>query len=258
MPANTSVTPGWYPDGSGSQRYWDGSAWTDHTAVLPATAAHGGAAAGAAAATRVPSRKRRHATTAGVGVLGLILGLVFGNAGDGGTATELAETQAELTTTTTELEEQSALLVTAQEERDTAEGRVIELELAAADGAEAAQATADLEVAQTTRTQELDTRETDLAAREAAVGTRETEVGTREVDVTTREETVTTREASVPAQRQAAAPAAPAPAAVAPAPSNVYFKNCDAARAAGAAPVRVGDPGYGTHLDRDRDGVGCE
>ncbi|MDO7836972.1 excalibur calcium-binding domain-containing protein [Sphingobium sp. HBC34] len=36
------------------------------------------------------------------------------------------------------------------------------------------------------------------------------------------------------------------------------FANCTAARAAGAAPVRVGDPGYGRHLDRDGDGVGCE
>jgi len=36
------------------------------------------------------------------------------------------------------------------------------------------------------------------------------------------------------------------------------FKNCDEARAAGAAPVRRGDPGYGAHLDRDNDGVGCE
>nr|WP_100207003.1 excalibur calcium-binding domain-containing protein [Sphingobium yanoikuyae] len=36
------------------------------------------------------------------------------------------------------------------------------------------------------------------------------------------------------------------------------FPNCSAARAAGAAPVRVGDPGYGRHLDRDGDGVGCE
>ncbi len=36
------------------------------------------------------------------------------------------------------------------------------------------------------------------------------------------------------------------------------FVNCDAARAAGAAPVRRGDPGYGQHLDRDNDGVGCE
>jgi hypothetical protein len=36
------------------------------------------------------------------------------------------------------------------------------------------------------------------------------------------------------------------------------FRNCSAARAAGAAPVRRGDPGYGFHLDRDGDGVGCE
>lgn len=36
------------------------------------------------------------------------------------------------------------------------------------------------------------------------------------------------------------------------------FRNCDEARAAGAAPVRRGDPGYGPHLDRDNDGIGCE
>lgn len=36
------------------------------------------------------------------------------------------------------------------------------------------------------------------------------------------------------------------------------YRNCDEARAAGAAPVRRGDPGYGPHLDRDDDGVGCE
>lgn len=36
------------------------------------------------------------------------------------------------------------------------------------------------------------------------------------------------------------------------------FANCSAARAAGAAPIRVGSPGYGRHLDRDGDGVGCE
>ena len=36
------------------------------------------------------------------------------------------------------------------------------------------------------------------------------------------------------------------------------FRNCAEARAAGAAPVRRGQPGYGTHLDRDGDGVGCE
>lgn len=36
------------------------------------------------------------------------------------------------------------------------------------------------------------------------------------------------------------------------------FANCAAVRAAGAAPVRRGEPGYGPHLDRDRYGVGCE
>lgn len=38
----------------------------------------------------------------------------------------------------------------------------------------------------------------------------------------------------------------------------IYFRNCDAVWAACAAPIRRGDPGYGGHLDRDGDGVGCE
>ena len=42
------------------------------------------------------------------------------------------------------------------------------------------------------------------------------------------------------------------------APGNRPFRNCAVARAHGAAPVRRGDPGYGPHLDRDNDGVGCE
>ena len=36
------------------------------------------------------------------------------------------------------------------------------------------------------------------------------------------------------------------------------FANCTEARAAGAAPVRRQDPGYGPHLDGDNDGIGCE
>ena len=40
--------------------------------------------------------------------------------------------------------------------------------------------------------------------------------------------------------------------------SSAYFENCTAAREAGAAPVRSGDPGYGSHLDRDGDGIACE
>jgi len=40
--------------------------------------------------------------------------------------------------------------------------------------------------------------------------------------------------------------------------SDEPFANCTAARAAGAAPVRRGQPGYGPHLDRDNNGIGCE
>lgn len=47
-------------------------------------------------------------------------------------------------------------------------------------------------------------------------------------------------------------------AAPAPRASGQAYANCTAARAAGAAPVRRGEPGYGRHLDRDGDGVGCE
>ena len=36
------------------------------------------------------------------------------------------------------------------------------------------------------------------------------------------------------------------------------FRNCDAARAAGAAPMRWGQPGYAPHLDADGDGIACE
>lgn len=40
--------------------------------------------------------------------------------------------------------------------------------------------------------------------------------------------------------------------------TSASYKNCDAVRAAGVAPIRSGQPGYGRHLDRDGDGVGCE
>ncbi|MCZ9884553.1 excalibur calcium-binding domain-containing protein [Arthrobacter sp. B2a2-09] len=41
-------------------------------------------------------------------------------------------------------------------------------------------------------------------------------------------------------------------------PSSVYYANCTAARAAGAAPIYRGQPGYRPALDRDNDGIACE
>lgn len=39
---------------------------------------------------------------------------------------------------------------------------------------------------------------------------------------------------------------------------DVYYDNCSEARAAGEAPIRRGDPGYGPHLDGDDDGIACD
>lgn len=38
----------------------------------------------------------------------------------------------------------------------------------------------------------------------------------------------------------------------------VYFRNCNEARAAGAAPLHRGQPGYREGMDGDRDGIACE
>jgi uncharacterized membrane-anchored protein YhcB (DUF1043 family) len=95
---------------------------------------------------------------------------------------------------------------------------------------------------------ELEQHKADLQQRRAEVEVRAKEVYAREKAVRA-------------AEGQASEPAydpAPAPAPVAEAPVSAYYQNCDAVRAAGAAPIRVGDPGYGGHLDRDGDGVGCE
>jgi len=38
----------------------------------------------------------------------------------------------------------------------------------------------------------------------------------------------------------------------------IYYPNCAAARAAGAAPMIAGHPGYRPELDADGDGIACE
>jgi septal ring factor EnvC (AmiA/AmiB activator) len=79
----------------------------------------------------------------------------------------------------------------------------------------------------------------------------------RLAEVEEREQAVAAAEAQLVAVAPPAAEPAPAPPAPAP-PATAYYDNCTAARNAGAAPVRVGDPGYGPHLDRDGDGIACE
>jgi endonuclease YncB( thermonuclease family) len=43
-----------------------------------------------------------------------------------------------------------------------------------------------------------------------------------------------------------------------PSGESVYYANCAAARAAGAAPLHRGQPGYRAPLDGDHDGIACE
>lgn len=60
------------------------------------------------------------------------------------------------------------------------------------------------------------------------------------------------------ADRIAAELAAPPIQPLVEAPSSVYYQNCTAARAAGAAPLYAGQPGYRLKMDSDGDGVACE
>jgi Protein of unknown function (DUF1524)/Excalibur calcium-binding domain len=51
---------------------------------------------------------------------------------------------------------------------------------------------------------------------------------------------------------------ADATAQAAPAPTGTAYVDCDAVRAAGAAPIRRGEPGWSDAFDGDGDGIGCE
>jgi Excalibur calcium-binding domain/Protein of unknown function (DUF1524) len=63
--------------------------------------------------------------------------------------------------------------------------------------------------------------------------------------------------AALPAGSTVSNPPAVQPVPAPPAGA-VYYANCTAVRAAGAAPIHRGDPGYASKLDRDGDGIGCE
>lgn len=59
-------------------------------------------------------------------------------------------------------------------------------------------------------------------------------------------------------QPTSATTTAPAPIQPLVGGTGPVFENCDQARAAGATPLRTGDPGYREGLDGDGDGLACE
>lgn len=71
--------------------------------------------------------------------------------------------------------------------------------------------------------------------------------------------TATATPAPAPTPTQTPVPTQPpAPPAAVPPKADVYFADCEAAWAGGAAPLHRGDAGYRAGLDSDNDGTACE
>lgn len=215
---------GWYDDVTvpGQERFWDGEAWTEQ--VKP----------------KAQQRRRRTVRlpfVIAIGVGALLMGVAIGGAGGDPTTSDeylaVAEELVVAEDASADLARESAAL---KRELESLAEEVSEL-------AEQQEAVLAAEAA--------------MVERETAANDREGALQQRETDVQNRETAVQARETAPSTSRQSAPAPVQQPAAPAPAPA-VSYANCTAARDAGAAPVRSGDPGYGRHLDRDGDGVGCE
>jgi hypothetical protein len=175
-----------------------------------------------------------------VGVGGLVLGLLMGSMSDPTESAEYRALEDELATVQQVADDE-------QGRADDAEKRVDVLTKEVASGEEAVAAAQAATVAAQAATDAAAAKEVELVAKEADIVAREGAVASVEAAQAAR------AAAPVPAAPKQAAPAAPS------APTRTGgFANCTEARAAGAAPVRRGDAGYSSKLDRDGDGIGCE
>lgn len=226
-----TMPAGWYPapHADNELRYWNGATW------------------GAKRPRKQTSRRRAALFTVGALLIGLLIG--------GGVASVAsAASAATLDSQITELEAQRVAHVTAADE---AAGERSELagKLATAKNevARLKSTVRELEAQVSDQSAKLRTQAAELKSQKTKLKKQQAELDARQSELDARQTRITELEAAA----TPAAPVAVPPAVEAP-PANVYFKNCSAARAAGASPVHAGDPGYGPHLDRDGDGVGCE
>lgn len=226
---NESSLPeaGWYPaaHAGGQSRYWNGTAWAED-----APRDSDGSAAAPSFWKRTMSRKAGVITAASALVVGLALG---GGVGGSNAQNEIGSLQDQVSS----LEGDVGEAQTVARETDTA----------------LVEARADLDDALA----KLAKVTGDLTAVTAQVTEMQTAATASQTELDARAARITDLEGQLSVQ---AAPVASVPEQSAPVSSSgsVWFKNCTAAREAGAAPVRVGDPGYAKHLDRDGDGIGCE
>jgi type IV secretory pathway VirB10-like protein len=206
------------------------------------------ASEGPAAPAKALSWMKGHRKTsiAGGALLLLLLGSASG--GDGETP------KTEVVVAGVETREDNAA-----EEASAETSRAVEENAAAEDAARAAAQKAAAEEAARVAAEQAAAAEAARVAAEQAAAEEAARAATQKAAEEEAARVAAEQAAAAEAARQAAAQAAAAQqAAAAPPKSATYYKNCTAARQAGAAPVRKGQPGYGSHLDRDGDGVGCE
>ncbi len=200
-----------------------------------------------------PTGRRRRWLRWAVPLLAFLLGACVGGAGD---RTEVTSTPQYLT-----LQQD---LQAAQDEAGVLSDEVAAAEEQIEAAAVAAEARlAEQTAAITQRSTTLDQREQELAARESALRAAEQAASSRGNSTGSSSSAGSTSNSSGSSASSSGSSSSGAGSARVvesepEAPASTYYDNCSAARAAGAAPVRSGDPGYGRHLDRDGDGVGCE
>jgi hypothetical protein len=192
-------------------------------------------------AEQSPGRRRRWLRWA-VPLVAFLVGIGVGGSGD----------QPDVTTTP-QYQSLQAELDTAQDEAGELGDDVAAAEEQVRQAGAAAQAQIEQQTAAISqRAAALDQREQDLTARESALRAAEQAAGS------SRSSTSTGSSSSSSASVSSGAGSASGVEPEAQVSASASYANCSAARAAGAAPVRVGDPGYGRHLDRGGGGVGCE
>ncbi|GAA2178248.1 hypothetical protein GCM10009847_07590 [Leucobacter tardus] len=228
----TSIPAGWYPNPENDLevRYWDGLQWTTHVQNAVAEKSDAPSSRPRKRRTGRGNTQKRRApiwVVATTGAAALLLGVGIGAGSDADAANR---------STISDLEQQLTL---SQEENTTA---ATALDDAVKSHDEQAAAL----------TEERDDLSDEIETLTKSVEDLTAKVAEAEAKTSSEKQ----RADAAEAQAAAAVPSTESEPATSPTPT--YFQNCSAARAAGAAPVYAGDPGYGPHLDRDGDGVGCE